>query len=148
MTMNLSQSTPDVKPTGSTSSGKIALWLLAMLFLCAAGARSLAGTPTDVPSVSGGMGPCTADFTVVDASNKPIYNAKIQVKVKFGFMAKHDTDLEVGTDSDGKARIEGLPDKIKKPPMDFTITSGSATKTVSNDPAANCHPAFAVTLGN
>ena len=147
--MKLSQSVPVFRPAGSPPAGsRIAFWMLAMFFLCAAGVRSLAGNPTDVPSVSGGMGPCTADFTVVDASNKPIYDAKIQVKVKFGFMAKRDTELEVGTDNDGKARIEGLPDKIKKPPMDFTITSGSATKTVSNDPAANCHPTFAVTLGN
>jgi hypothetical protein len=93
------------------------------------------------------MGPCTADFTVVDASNKPIYDAKIHVKVKYGFMSKHDTDLEVGTNSDGKARMEGLPDKLKKPPMEFTIQHGDATKSVTQNPAANCHPTFAVTLG-
>jgi hypothetical protein len=62
-------------------------------------------------------------------------------------MSKRDTDLEVGTNSDGKARIEGLPEKLKKPPMEFTIRSGGGTKSVTNDPAANCHPTFTVTMG-
>jgi len=63
------------------------------------------------------------------------------------FMSKRDTDLEVGTNSDGKAHFEGLPDELKKPPMEFTIHNGDATKSVTNDPATNCHPTFAVTLG-
>jgi hypothetical protein len=121
--------------------------MLATFFLCVAGAQSLAGNPVDVPSISGSMGPCTADFTVVDSSNKPIYDAKIQVKMNYGFMSKRKTDLEIGTNSDGRARMEGLPEKLKKPPMEFTIRSGDATKSVTNDPAAECHPTFAVTLG-
>jgi hypothetical protein len=121
--------------------------MLATFFLCGAGAQSLAGNPADVPTISGGMGPCTADFTVVDTSNKPVFDAKIHLKVKYGFMSKRDTDLEIGTNSDGKARMEGLPEKLKKPPMEFTIRSGDATKSVTNDPAADCHPTFAVTLG-
>ena len=146
--MNLSQSAPVGRPASSrVAGGRIALWMLAAIFLCGAGAQSRAGNPADVPSVSAGMGPCTADFTVVDASNKPIFDAKIHVTVKFGFMSKRDTDLELGTNSDGKARIEGLPQKLKKPPMEFTIHSGDLNKSVTNDPAANCHPTFAVTLG-
>jgi len=93
------------------------------------------------------MGSCTADFTVVDTSNKPVFDAKIHVKVKYGFMSKRDTDLEVGTNSDGRARMEGLPEKLKKPPMEFTIRSGDATKSVANDPAVECHPTFTVSLG-
>jgi hypothetical protein len=147
MTMNLSQSTPVAMPAGyPVARRRIALGMLAMLFLCGVGAHSLAGNPADVPTASAGMGPCTADFTVVDTANKPVYDAKIHAKVKYGFMSKRDTDLEVGTNSDGKARMEGLPDKLKKPPMEFTIQSGGATKSVTNDPAANCHPTFAVTL--
>ena len=146
--MSSLQSAPVVRPAGFPVAGRrIAFWMLATFFLCVAGAQSLAGNPADVPTISGGMGPCTADFTVVDTSNKPVFDAKIHVKVKYGFMSKRDTDLEVGTNSDGKARIEGLPDKLKKPPMEFTIRSGDLTKSVTNDPAANCHPTFAVTLG-
>jgi hypothetical protein len=61
-------------------------------------------------------------------------------------MSKRDTDLEIGTNSDGKAHIEGLPNKLKKPPLEYTITGGGVTKTVTNDPAAECHPYFNVTL--
>jgi len=146
--MNLSESAPVVRLAGSSVGGRIvAFWMLAALFVCAAGVQVLAGNPSDVPTASGGMGPCTADFTVVDTSNKPVYDAKIHVLVKYGFMSKRDSDLEVGTNSDGKARMEGLPEKLKKPPMEFTIRSGDLTKSVTNDPAANCHPSFTVTLG-
>ncbi|HMD84430.1 MAG TPA: hypothetical protein VKO18_06980 [Terriglobia bacterium] len=146
--MKLSESAPVVRPAGSpVARRRIAFWMLASFFLCGAGVQFVAGNPADVPTASGGMGPCTADFTVVDTSNKPVYDAKIHVLVKYGFMSKRDTDLEVGTNSDGKARMEGLPEKLKKPPMEFTIRSGDLTKSVTNDPAANCHPTFAVTLG-
>ena len=146
--MDLFQSAPVVGRAGSPfARRRLALWMLATFFLCGVGVKSLGGKPAEVPTVSAGMGPCTADFTVVDAANKPVFDAKIHTAVKYGFMSKRDTDLEIGTNSDGKARIEGLPDKLKKPPMEFTIRSGDTTKSVSNDPAANCHPTFAVTLG-
>jgi hypothetical protein len=148
MIMNPSQSAPVVRAAGSPiARRKISFWMLATFFLCVAGVQSLAGNPADVPSISGGMGPCTADFTVVDSSNKPIYDAKIQVKMNYGFMSKRKTDLEIGTNSDGRARMEGLPEKLKKPPMEFTIRRGDETKSVTNDPAVECHPTFTVSLG-
>jgi hypothetical protein len=147
--MNTSQRGPLVSPVGIHVAGRrLAFAILAACLLGVAGAPSLRGTPADAPSVSAGMGPCSADFMVVDASNKPVFNAKIHVKVKYGFMGKSDSDLEVGTNSDGKARIEGLPKKVKKPPLEFSIQGGGATKSVTNDPAAECHPYFNVTLGN
>lgn len=146
--MNPFESVPMAVPAGSpVGRRRMAFWMLAALFLCAAGVRSLGGNPADVPSVSAGLGPCTADFIVVDPSNKPVFDAKIHTAVKYGFMSKRDTDLEIGTNSDGRARIEGLPEKLKKPPMEFTIRSGDLTKSVTNDPAANCHPTFTITLG-
>ena len=146
--MSSSKSGQAVRPASSQHAGKrIVFWMLAAFFLCVAGAQSLAGNPADVPTISGDMGSCTADFTVVDTSNKPVFDAKIHVKVKYGFMSKRDTDLEVGTNSDGKARMEGLPEKLKKPPMEFTIRSGESTKSVTNDPAVECHPTFTVSLG-
>jgi hypothetical protein len=123
-------------------------WWVVMLFLCLGSARILAGSPVDVPSASAGMGPCTADFTVVDSSNKPVFDAKVHLKVKYGFLSKRDTDLEIGTNSDGKAHITGLPIKLKKPPLVYTVQSGGLTETVTNDPAADCHANFDVTLGS
>lgn len=142
------QSGPDTSVFGSVISRRRLAWgTLVALFVCVAGAVSAMGNPADVPTVSAGLGPCTADFTVVNASNKGIYDAKIHLKMKYGFMSKRDTDLVVSTDNDGKARMEGLPDKLKKPPMEFTITKDTASQTVTADPATKCHSTFTVTLG-
>lgn len=100
----------------------------------------------DVPIINGQVGPCSADFTVTDSSNKPVYDAKIHVLVRYGIMNKRKSDLEIGTNSDGKARFEGLPDKVKKP-LEFQIRSGEQTKSVTHNPAADCHANLTVVLG-
>ena len=56
-------------------------------------------------------------------------------------------ESEIGTNSDGKARIEGLPDKLKKPPLEFKIQGGDLRKSVTQDPATDCHGSFNVQLG-
>jgi hypothetical protein len=116
-------------------------------FLAAATGGVLAAPPTEVPVINGNLGPCTADFTILDSSDKPIYDAKIRVTILYGFMNKRKSDLEIGTNSDGKARFEGLPDKLKKPPLEFKVTSGDLDKTLKHDPASDCHPNFKVALG-
>jgi hypothetical protein len=125
---------------GPTSSFGLALLLAASVVTCAA-------SSTEVPVVNASLGPCTADFTVTDSTGKPIYNAKILVTISYGFMGKRKTDLEIGTNSDGKARFEGLPDRLKKPPMEFKVWTADQEKTVTNDPAVNCHPSFSVAMG-
>lgn len=107
----------------------------------------LFAAPVEVPVINGNLGPCSADFSVLDSNDKPLYNAKVHVNIAYGFMSKRKTDLEIGTNSDGKARIEGLPDKLKKPPLEFTIRSGDQTKAVTQDPAVECHATFSVQLG-
>ena len=100
----------------------------------------------DAPVVKGDLGPCSADFTVTDSANKPLYDAKIHVTIVYGFMNKRKSDLEIGTNSDGKARIEGLPEKVKKL-LEFKIRHGEQTKSVMHDPANDCHASFTVVLG-
>src|SRR6266550_2496219 len=48
------------------------------------------------------------------AADAPVYAAKIKVHIAYGFMSAHKLDLEVGTNSDGKARFTGLPDHLKR----------------------------------
>lgn len=112
------------------------------LFLCGS---LLAAQSEQVPVVDGALGSCRADFTVKDNSDKPIYNAKIHVLIKYGFLNKRKTDLEVGTNSDGRASVTGLPNMPKRP-LEFSIKSGTVEKTVSDDPSENCSAKFAVTL--
>jgi hypothetical protein len=99
----------------------------------------------DVPVVKGDLGPCSANFTVTDSADKPLYDAKIHVTVLYGFMNKRKSDFEVGTNSDGKARIEGLPEKVKKL-LEFKIRHGGHNKSVMHDPANECQANFTVVL--
>jgi hypothetical protein len=119
-------------------------------FLCAIGylalcAPLLANNSPEVPVVDGGVGSCRADFTVKDGAGKPIYNATIHVTLKYGFFNLRKTELEVGTNGDGKARFTGLPDAPKKP-LDFRIKSGTVSKSLIDDPSTNCNAVFDVTL--
>ncbi len=112
------------------------------LFLC--GGLIAAQSP-EVPVVDGGLGSCRADFTVKDGSDKPIYNAKIHVTIKYGFLSKRKAELEVGTNSDGKARVTGLPN-LPKRPLEFSVKSGTVEKMVTDDPSNTCNATFDVTL--
>jgi hypothetical protein len=125
--------------------------LAAVLSICAfclgnLGVPVLQAQEQEVPVVRADIGPCSADFTVTDSESKPLYDAKIHVQVRYGFLSKRKTDLEVGTNSDGKARFEGLPEKAKKPWV-FHIRHEKLSKSVAQDPASECHASFTVALG-
>jgi hypothetical protein len=109
------------------------------------GAASAADAP-EVPVIDGGLGTCSVIFTVTDSEKKPIYNAKINVTVYYGFLRLHKTELQVGTNSDGKARVIGLPEKVKKP-LEFQVTNGPLSKTIMHNPATKCGAAIEVVLG-
>jgi hypothetical protein len=98
-----------------------------------------------VTTVNADLGGCRADFTVKDSSGKPVYGAKIDVSIKYGFMNLHETDLEASTNSDGQAQFTGLPNFPKKP-LDFVVTSGSMSKTITDDPGKVCRTTYDVTL--
>jgi hypothetical protein len=116
----------------------------AVIAFAICGAAMAAQAP-QIPSVNGDVGPCRADFTVKDSTGKPIYNAKIKVVLHYGFLNLRKTELEVGTNSDGKARFTGLPEDPKKP-LAFHIKSGDVSHTVTDDPSIKCNATFDVTL--
>ncbi len=121
-----------------------------IVFLCAIDfltpyAPLLANNSPEVPVVDGKVGSCQASFTVKDEAGKPIYNATIKVTLKYGLFNKRRMDLEIGTNSDGKARIVGLPDSPRRP-LEFQITSGTVSKSVEDDPSTNCNAVYDVTL--
>jgi len=109
-------------------------------------AQSQEHNSADVPVAKGDAGPCSADFVVSDPSGKGVYDAKIGIQIKYGFMGLHKLDLTVGTNFEGKARIEGLPQQIKGS-AEFRISHGDQNKTLPYDPLDNCHPRHQVTLG-
>lgn len=108
-------------------------------------AQKTPASPSPVPKIDGSVGACTANFTVRDGQNKPIYNAQISVQLRYGFMNLGKTDLQVSTDSDGKADFIGLPNFPKKP-LAFHIKSGTVSKTVTDDPNTNCVATYDVVL--
>jgi len=67
--------------------------------------------PQEIPVLKANLGDCSADFLVRDADGKPVYNATVHVRVRYGAFSVKRSDLEIGTNADGKARIEGLPNK-------------------------------------
>lgn len=121
--------------------------LCAALIVCAAvciGSVRAANGP-DIPTVDAGIGSCRADFNVKDGSGKPLYNAKINITIKYGFMNMRKAQLESPTNTNGQARFTGLPNFSKKP-LEFVITSGTVSKSVTDDPTTNCQAVLNVAL--
>jgi hypothetical protein len=101
--------------------------------------------PKSVPVVDGGIGPCSADFTVTDAAGTPVYAAKITVHIAYGFLNAHKLDLEVGSNSDGKARFTGLPNRLNHG-LYFEASEADRTAEAFDDPAKTCKAQFTVVL--
>jgi hypothetical protein len=120
------------------------LFLSAIFIFVPLGAAVAEDAP-EVPVVDAGLGSCRADFLVKDSAGKPIFNAKVGLTIKYGFLNKRKTQVEVGTNSDGKARVTGLPNLPKKP-LEFSIRSGTVSTSVTDDPEANCNAVSEVTL--
>ena len=101
--------------------------------------------PHAVPSIDGGIGSCSADLTITDDSGAPVYLAKVTVHVAYGFMNKHKLELELSTNVDGRARITGLPDRIKHG-FYFRASQGDQTGEAFDDPANTCKAQFTIPL--
>jgi len=118
------------------------MWLIAALAFPLAAAQS--SNPTETPVLKANLGNCSADFVVHGSDGQPVYNATIHVRVRYGFMSLKRSDLEIGTNADGKARIEGLPAKAK--PLAYDIRKETATAAVAQDVEAMCNASFDVAL--
>ncbi|MGD0569246.1 MAG: hypothetical protein ABSA78_12645 [Candidatus Sulfotelmatobacter sp.] len=101
--------------------------------------------PNTVPVIDGAIGPCSADFTITDASGAPVYDAKIKVHIAYRFGSFHKLDLEVGTNAAGKARFIGLPEKTKQG-LFFRASQGDREGSAFDDPAKTCKTEFTVAL--
>jgi len=90
-----------------------------------------------VPVVDGGLGQCSVEFTTIGPDNKPVKAATIRVRIAYGFLGAHRLDLEVGTNSDGKARFEGLPSNLKNALL-FRASKETLRGAAAVDPAKEC----------
>lgn len=98
-----------------------------------------------IPSVNAGVGACTANFVVQNSKLKPLYDAKVALTFRYGFLNLHKASLEVFTDSEGRARFAGLPNQSKKP-LAFTVRNGDRQKTLTDDPLTTCKASYHVVL--
>jgi hypothetical protein len=113
--------------------------------LCSQAGTSAAADAKAIPSIDGGIGPCSADFTITDAAGAPVYAAKISVHIAYGLMNVRKLDLELGTNADGKARFIGLPDRLKHG-IYFHASEGDRSGEAFDDPTNTCKTEFTIKL--
>ena len=94
--------------------------------------------PHQVPVMDGEAGPCSVAFTVTDEKGAPVYDARVRVKIKYGFGGVRRLDLEAATNVDGKTLIKGLPKKVKGDLLYFEATQGKREGSAVYDPVKNC----------
>jgi hypothetical protein len=103
-----------------------------------------AAPKVEVTTLKAGLGSCSADFTVTAPDGSPVYDATIHVRVRYGFLGIKRADLEVGTNAEGAARIEGLPEKARL--LMYDISKGDMKGTAEQDVSMECHAARDVRL--
>jgi hypothetical protein len=108
--------------------------MLAVTLLFAANLQQ----PDDIPVTDGDSGPCSVELTLTDADAKPVYAARIDVHMAYGFAGAHNLDMGVYTNAQGKARFIGIPAKVKKPPIEFRAKKDDLTGVATMDPATEC----------
>ena len=128
-------------PVGVLVRAPRAIRAIFFIFAAAAFAQS-----PEIPEVDGHLGACSTTVTVLDSESKPVYNAKVAVSLRYGFLGFRKMSLEVGTNSEGKARVAGLPENPKNP-LEFEIASGRLSKKVLVDVKAKCSDSIQVMLG-
>ncbi|MGE5109786.1 MAG: hypothetical protein ACM3JB_02940 [Acidobacteriaceae bacterium] len=120
-----------------TQTQRIILAVLALLALAGA-ERMPAQAKLPVPTLDGGSGPCSVEFTVTDGSGGPVYDAQISVEIDYGFMGLRHLDLQVATNQNGKARFVGLPDSTDGA-LFFEATTDTLRGVAVADPNSECH---------
>lgn len=98
---------------------------------------ALYASEAKIAAVDAGIGPCAVEVTVTDAKSQPVYDAKIRAHIAYGFMSIRKLDLEVGTNTDGKARFTGLPAKLKQP-LSFHASQGEREGFATYTPSRTC----------
>jgi hypothetical protein len=98
----------------------------------------------EIPVLKAGLGTCAADFVVSDGNGKPVYQATIHARIRYGALSVKRMDVEVNTNDEGKARIEGLPSKAK--PIVYDIEKNDTKGTTQQDVTTGCLASLQVTL--
>jgi len=126
-------------------AGIVPLAALLLAVVISAGGAD-ANQKRSIPSADAGRGPCTVDFRVIGSQRKPVAKAWIYVEIKHGFLGLKKIELQVPTDSDGRARVTGLSFKTRKDPLAFRVQHGDDYRVIYHYPAGDCDARFIVAL--
>ena len=99
-----------------------------------------------VPVMDGGAGPCSLELTVNGPDGKPVYAARVKVHINYGFGGFHKLDLEAGTNVDGKLKFTGLPDRVRRPPLEFHAQKDDMQGMATYDPLNECQAKHDISL--
>ena len=93
----------------------ISLFLFSLVLMPVSG--SAQGNTAAVPptEISADLGTCSALVTVTGTDSKPIYNAKVTTRIRYGALGVKKLDLETFTSAAGQVKIVKLPEVPKKP---------------------------------
>jgi hypothetical protein len=97
--------------------------------------------PGQVPVISADLGDCSAEIHVTGSKLHPLYKAKIETEIKYGFGGFHRLSLEIYTDVNGRARFEGLPERPRQP-LSFEVTYEGRKTAVIVHPIQQCHGTY------
>jgi hypothetical protein len=98
--------------------------------------------PTEI---SAELGTCSALITVTGADSKPVYNAKIATRIRYGLLGTKKLDLETYTSGNGQAKIVKLPEAPKKPIFIY-VSKDDKLEIVEFKPDVHCLATFDVHL--
>jgi hypothetical protein len=121
--------------------------LLLSLFLLCPQAEFAQGGPASVAptEISADLGPCSALITVTGADTKPVYNAKVSARIRYGFLGAKKLDMETYTSAAGQVNFTKLPMDPKKP-VYFSISKDDKLEFVEFKPDVHCRATFDVQL--
>ena len=123
-----------------------ALLLLSLTIFYAQPAGAQSGTAALPPTqISAELGTCSALINVTGADAKPVYNAKVTARIRYGFMGARKLDLKTYTSAGGQVKIVGLPEVPKKPVYIY-ISKEDKLQIVEFQPDVHCRATFDVQL--
>ena len=123
-----------------------ALLLFSLLIFYTQPGSAQSGTAAAAPTeISAELGTCSALINVTGADSKPVYNAKVTARIRYGFMGAKKLDLETYTSASGQAKIVKLPEVPKKP-IYIYISKDDKLEIVEFMPDVHCRATFDVQL--
>lgn len=123
-----------------------ALLLLSLIIFNPQLGSAQSGTAAVPPTeISADLGTCSALINVTGADSKPVYNAKVTARVRYGFMGAKKLDLETYTSTSGQVKITKLPELPKKP-IYFYVSKEDKLETLEFMPDVHCQATFDVQL--